>query len=49
MAGQIDDVQCVTPAQALDQRREHATVHRPAVQQHQWRTAAKDLDMQRRC
>src|SRR3546814_2429939 len=44
VAGQVDDVQSISFAQALDQQREHPAVHRPAVQEHQRRAFARFLD-----
>src|SRR5690606_19622122 len=43
---QVDHVELEVRLQALGQRREHASVHGPAVQQHQRRTGAADLDVQ---
>jgi hypothetical protein len=39
MPRQIDDMQRAPIAQRLDQRREYAAVHRPAMQQHEMRVA----------
>lgn len=46
--GQIDEMQGVAIAQAFDQRREHAAVHRPAVDQDQRRAFAAHRGVQGR-
>jgi len=45
VARQVDQVQLVVLGQALDQRREHAAVHGPAVQQDERGAVALDLDV----
>ena len=46
VAGQVDDMQGAAIAQAFDQGREHAAVHRPAMQQDHIRSVAEWFDVQ---
>ena len=45
--GQVDEMQARPSREILDPRSPHATVQGPAVQQHDVRTVAADLDVQR--
>jgi len=45
MPWEVDEMECVTVGQSLYQRREHAAMQRPAMQQHQGRAAAEGFDM----